>query len=207
MEQKNKIIEILREYGDSLSNVNMYQSTLNRRLKFVNTRGAKKDSTKRAELSKKISNLNNSIKYDYLMTEAIENLEIRLNCLDKLHKKKVIRNKLEILGYKKKYLQNLSLEDLERISHPNNRKNRQEMCTILNKKEMWSKNTIDGWNTEQLKNAFKRDVQNKYSPLAESIPKRIKNNQRCNFTYTRRTKTREEYLNDISNILYFELTN
>jgi len=142
------------------------------------------------------------------MTETIENLERRLNCLDKLSKKKILRNKLEILGYKKKYLQNLSLEDLERmINHQNNKKNRQEMCTILNKKEMWSKNTIDGWNTEQLTKAYKRDVQNNYSPLTESLPKRIKNNQRCNFTYTRRTKTREEYLNDISNILYFELTN
>ena len=210
LDEKEKILESLRKYGDTASNTNMFLSTLQKNLNYVQNEGSTKNAKKRGELIRKINCYTKSVSYQDLMTENIKQLELRLTYFERLHKKRELIEKLNELGYKKTYLKNLSVEELDHIANdpaPYSKSNRQEMMETLLEKYSWKKATLVSWNTDKLKSAFKKDLQQNYSPLAEAMPKRTTEEERENFEYPRRNKKRSEYLTDLANTLYYDIVN
>ena len=210
---KTKTLEELQLYGDSITNTNESVTDLKKKVGFVRLHAIKDINQERYTLIKNINTLisNNSIQnvsYKHLMTETITQLELRLQFLIRKSKKKDMVKKLVDLGYKKNYVKKLSIEELQHIQNdptPYNKTQRQQMKHMLMDKHSWAKTTVNGWNTDKMKDAFKKNMIKKYSPLAESMPKRINNEKQKNFNYVRRGMSRMEYLSDLSEILYFDI--
>jgi hypothetical protein len=214
LQEKGAIIEELRLYGDSYSNMGMNIKTLKLNLEYTRENATKQRITERMEMISLINGLSKSVPYTVLMVESIKELRDRYNLLEIKNKKKNLINDLQDMGYTKKYLQNISIDELNTMSQLpepvltpyNNNTTRKDLIDILVQKNIWTLKTINGWNTEQLKAAFNREMQKNYGPLAESIPKRLPPNKREHFEFCRRNKTRHQYLLDISNSLFYEIT-
>ena len=206
---KDKIITFLKNHGDTISTISINSTVLNNRYLFVEANGSTKNKKKRGSLMKQIHEITiiNKSLYRFIMSKPISAIKLKLEEIKINEKRKKLFKELIEKGYKENYLKNRCLEDLEQLltKSPYIKLNRQDMIYQLEKNTDWSQKTLNSWNTEKLKKAFIKDLQNKYSPLTESLPKRITPEEKNEFEFTRRSKTRKQYLHDLSDALFYDI--
>ena len=115
LNKKELLIQKLRLYGDSYSSLNMNISTLKSNLEYVGQFGNNKRVKERLELIIKLNPIINSSNYKTIIILSVKELRNRVTQLhNKLKKKKLVYGLFE-KGYTKKYLQHLTIEELQNL--------------------------------------------------------------------------------------------
>lgn len=156
MVDKDQLLEILRQYGDSHSNKETKLSVLQQNLRFLETHGTKENAEERYNLTKNLT-----ASYKVLMTEPIGELQKR-------HTRKKMTDFLIKVGYKDSYLRKKKYDSILRMH--NNPKiyekyGKRELNNIICNNYGISRATVRNWNFEKTMDFFKRDLNKNYSSV------------------------------------------
>ena len=218
-EQKEDIMNKLKEYGDGITKISTPTYIQRQRYNYLVINGNMNDSEDRFELSRKISQILKKIGkrpiYKNIMTTDIILLKLQLRDYQKEIQKTKLINYLTDYKYEEKFLKKQKLYVLEYLKsdlQPCEKGSRTDLIRLLAARNIWSRNTIRNWDIEKLKHAYIKCIQDSYSPLSEYVPnrpltklEREKNKDKPQ--HPRLNKSREEILKDITETLFIDLIN
>ena len=202
-EVKGCLIEKLREYGDPISSMSMHMRNLKNNLEFLEKYGTKENSEEREYMIAKLMKvINCNHLYKNVMTESLDHLGERVSLYEYYDARRKLINNLIVLGYKKNYLKNLNVDTMHKlIDNPNPyvKSNRKELIDLLSSSYGMSPSTLKSWNFHKIKDAFRKKMSKKYSPLGEPL-KLVASEPRY-----KQCGARSDYLRSLSNALFYEI--
>lgn len=154
MTDKDSVLTLLKEYGDSHSNHNMKLSKLIKNLEFLKLHGSKENNLERFLLTKDIPTSN----YKTIMTIPIEDL--RLKHLQHKEKNEIIQFLLKF-GYKENYLRKKKYHSILKIKNDPKlyqKYERKELLSIICNDYGISPKTARNWNFQKTKNFVQKNL-------------------------------------------------
>lgn len=167
MTDKDSVLILLQEYGDSISNHDTPLPTLLTNLKFLQKYGSKDNHSERALLAKNLPS-----NYKLLMTEPIENLRKRHTNHQQLLQKKQIIEFLLKFGYKENYLRKKKYQSLLKLQNDPklyDKYSRKELVSVICNDYGISPKTARNWNLDKTREFLKKNYCKKKDNIQEYL--------------------------------------